>query len=136
MPFEKYVPAKPKKASEASIKSTGIIAIPSAFAAEHGLKEAPSATLHFDKERKLIGVKPTANPREEGAFKLLHQQRVSSLRARPFLDHYGIPLGQTKHFPLHFDAEEGMAVIALGELKRRPGRRRSQARTGKTGRKK
>lgn len=126
MSFEKFVPPKQKRAPQAAIKATGTISIPRDFAAEYHFADAAAATLHFDKERKLVGVQPTGNVREPGAFKLSHRQRVASVRARAFFEHYGIPLAGTKHFPLSFDPEAGMAIIALGELKRRPGRRKQR----------
>lgn len=126
MSFEKFVPPKKKRADEVSIKATGTISIPSSFVAEHGFADMHFATLFFDKERKLVGVKPTANAREDGAITLSHRRRVASLRARAFFEHYGIPLAGTKRFPVTFDAELGMAVIPLGEIKRRPGRRKQR----------
>lgn len=126
MPFEKFVPPKRKKADEATIKSTGTISIPRGFVAEHGLADASFATLHFDKDRKLVGIKPASTPREEGALKLSQRKRVASIRARAFFEHYGIPLAGTKRFPISFDTEVGMAIVALGEIKRRPGRRKQR----------
>jgi len=127
MPFEKYVPVKPRKPAEATVRKTGTISIPRHFLADHDLANAAFVTLHFDKDRKLVGLKPTSDPREEGAAKLAHRQRSSSVVARSFFDYFRVPLVATRHCPLSFDATEGMLVIALGDIRRRPGRRRSRA---------
>ncbi len=127
MPFEKYVPPKREKPHEATLRKTGTISIPTAFSRAHGLSDAPFVTLYFEKDRKLVGVKPAADAQEEGAVKVSRRQRVISVPARSFFEHYGVPLTATRRCPLRFDTAEGMAVISLGSVKRRPGRRRSRA---------
>lgn len=127
MPFEKFLPPQRRRGHEATIRTTGTISIPRAFAVAHGLAEAAFVTIHFDRDRKLVGVKAAADPAEEGALRIAHRRRASSIRARSLFDHYRIPLAETRRCPIDFDAALGMAVIALKGIKRLPGRRRTRS---------
>lgn len=126
MAFEKFVPPRKQRPPQVSIKRTGTISFDIASVAAFGLDKATHVTLYFDAVRKLVGVKPISDAKEEGAIRLSHRKRVSSLRARPFFEVFGITLEATSRFPVTLDKESGMAVIELGEVKRRRGRRRRQ----------
>lgn len=126
MPFEKFVPPRKQRPPQVSIKRTGTISFDTSSAAAFGLDKVGHVTLYFDPARKLVGVKGTTDPKEEGAIKLSHRKRVSSVRAHPFFENYGIPLERTARFPLTADRESGMAVIELGEVKRKRGPRKRQ----------
>lgn len=122
MAFEKYVPPSRPRTTQVSIKRAGTISFDRAAAVACGLDRASHATLHFDPLHKLIGVRPAAAG-EEGALRLSHRTRVSSLRARAFFDFYGIELTVTRRFAITIDTATGMAVIPLGPVKRRRGPR-------------
>jgi len=124
MPFERFVPPRRQKSPQVSIKRTGTISFDKTYAASVGLAKATHVVLYFDPSRKLVGVKPARDAKEEGALKLSHRQRVSSVRARPFFEHYGISLERTSRFPVRHDDGEDMAVIELSEVKRRRGPRK------------
>jgi len=124
MPFEKFVPPRRQKSPQVSIKKTGTISFDKAYAASIGLGDATHVVLFFDPQKKLVGVKRAKDPREDGAVKLSHRQRVSSVRARSFFEHYGISLEATRRFPVRQDEGERMAVIEMLEVKRRRGPRK------------
>ena len=124
MAFEKFLPPRKAKPPQVSIKRTGTITFDNALAATYGLGKASHAILYFDPARKLVGVKPERDAKDEGAMKLSHRKRVSSLRARAFFEVYGITLDRTAHYPVRHDKESGMAVVDLGDLKRRRGPRK------------
>jgi len=124
MAFEKFVPPRMAKPDRVSIKRTGTISFDAALAAAFGLARAGHAILYFDPSKKLIGVKPTRDPKDEGALKLTHRTRVTSLRARAFFEVYGIRLERTAHYPVSFDKGAGMAVVDVGGVKRRRGPRK------------
>lgn len=124
MAFEKFVPPRKAKPVQVSIKRTGTISFDTALAATYGLTKVSHALLYYDAGKKLVGVKPTRDPKDEGAMKLTHRRRVSSLRARAFFEVYGIRLERTAHYPVKHDKDAGMAVIHLGDVKRRRGPRK------------
>jgi len=125
MAFEKFVPSSRPRTTQVSIKRAGTISFDRAAAIACGLDRATHATLHFDPAHKLIGVKP-AGAGEDGALRLSHRTRVSSLRARAFFEFYGIELTVTRRYAITFDSAAGMAVIPLGAVKRRRGPRPKQ----------
>jgi hypothetical protein len=121
--FEKFIPPRKKKAPKVSVKRTGSIAFDPAAVEAFGLAKVSAVTLHFDPARKLLGVQ-VAETKEEGAHRLTHRQRVSSVRAKAFFDAYGIPLDQTRQLALSKEREAGMTIFDLSDVKRRPGRRK------------
>jgi hypothetical protein len=127
MPFEKFVPPDRQKPPQVSIKRTGTITFYKAWMAAHGMGKASHVILFFDPGKKLVGVKAARDGKEEGAMKLTHRKRVSSVRARQFFDKYRIKLERTSRYPLSHDKGAAMAVIDLRGIKRQPGRRRKAA---------
>ncbi len=127
MPFEKFVPPRKPKPPQVSLKRTGTITFDNAFAATFGLVKASHAIIYYDPARKLIGVKPARDPKDEGAMRISHRKRVCSLRARSFFEVYGIKLERTAHYPVALDREGAMALVELGGVKRRRGPRKRRA---------
>jgi hypothetical protein len=127
MPFEKFVPPDKEKPPQVSIKRTGTITFYKAWMAAHGMGKASHVILFFDPTKKLVGVRVARDPREEGAMKLTHRKRVSSVRARQFFERYRIKLERTSRYPLSHDKGAAMAIIDLRGLKRQPGRHRRAA---------
>ncbi len=119
MPFEKFIPTRKQKPPQASVKRTGTISLDIAFARQAGLHDARFVTLHFDAQRRLIGIR-AADPKEEGAMRLSQRTRVASVRARPLFQAFNITLDATSRVPVSFDQAEGMVVIPLPSGGRRP----------------
>jgi|YNPBryunderm2012_1023409.scaffolds.fasta_scaffold51279_2 hypothetical protein len=127
MPFEKFIPARKQKPPQASLKRTGTISVDLAFVRQAGLGDAQFVTLHFDAQRRLIGIR-AADPKEEGALRMSHRTRVASVRARPFFQAFHITLDETSRVPVSSDPAEGMVIIPLPSGGRRPrGRPRKNA---------
>lgn len=124
MGFEKFVPPRRQRAPLVSIKKTGTITFDMAWVTTHGFETCSHVTLYFDPVHKLLGVRPAADGKEEGALRMSHRKRVSSVRARQLFETYGLKLERTARFPVRFDEEHGMAVISLEEIKRRRGPRK------------
>jgi hypothetical protein len=124
MPFEKFIPPRRHRVPQVSIKRAGTIAFDNSYASTVGLAKASHALLFFDPARKLVGVKPTNDAKDEGALKISHRKRVCSVRARIFFDVYGITLERTSRFPVEYDQDSKLVVISLQELKRRRGPRK------------
>jgi len=126
MAFERFVPPRKQKPFMVSIKRTGTLSFDKAVVEAFGLSAASHVALFFDIGRKLIGIRP-AEPKEEGALKLSHRARVSSVRARIFFDTYAIALEQTRRFTVARDDAEGLIVVDISDVKRKPGRRKGTA---------
>ena len=124
MSFERFLPPRKARPPQVSIKRTGAITFDNALAATYGLADVSHAILYYDAAKKLVGVQPARGPKEEGAMRLSHRKRVSSLRARAFFEVYGINLDRTAHYPVRLDTKTGMAVIDLGDVTRRRGPRK------------
>jgi CubicO group peptidase (beta-lactamase class C family) len=121
MPFEKFIPSRKQRPPQASVKRTGTISIDLGFAQSVGLDKARFVTLYFDPGKRVIGLKP-AEPKEEGTIRLSHRKRVSSVRAKPLFEAYGISLEQTTRVPVSFDENLQMVLVPLpaGPRRRRP----------------
>ena len=83
MPFEKFVPPRRQRSPQVSIKRTGTISFDKSYAQSVGLGNTNYVTLYFDPAKKLVGVKPAKDAKDDGSLKLSHRQRVSSVRAHP-----------------------------------------------------
>ncbi len=127
MSFEKFIPPDKERPPQVSIKRTGTITFYKSWMAAHGMGKASHVVLFFDSARKLVGVRAARDGKEEGAMKLTHRKRVSSVRARQFFEKYRITLERTSRYPLAHDKGSAMALIDLRGLRRRPGRRRNAA---------
>jgi hypothetical protein len=110
-----------------SIKSAGTITFDRPLAEDLGLAGATHVTLHFDAAKRQIGVAPARDHREEGAIKLTRRQRVCSVRAKVFFDFFGIPIDKTTRYPVALDAAGSMAIVTLGNIKRKRGPRSHKA---------
>jgi hypothetical protein len=90
------------------------------------LDRVSHAVLFFDRTRKIIGVKPTNDKKEKGAFKLSRRRRSVSLKAPQFFDTYGLSIEDSKRFDVGIDQPNEMIVIDIKGIKRRRGRRPKQ----------
>jgi hypothetical protein len=128
MPFERFVPpqvsgAKPR----ATIRPSGLISFDAAAVEAFGLDKVTYAILFFDKNRKMVGVLPTNNKKEEGAFKLSRRRRSVSLKAPEFFERYGLAFEEPQRFDVGKDQDSDMLIINMKNVQRRRGRRPKSA---------
>jgi hypothetical protein len=116
--FEKFIPPRKTRAPQVSLKRTGTITFDATAVEAFSLAKISAVSLYFDPSRSLAGVKAAADPREEGALRLTHRKRVSSVRARQFFEVYGIPLTQNRTLPATYDRDDDMIVLDLAEVRR------------------
>ena len=126
MAFEKFIPPRRQKPPQVSVKKTGTISLDTPLVKEFGLDQVDHVVLFFDPSRKLIGIKAAVNAKDKAAIKLTHRDRVSSVRARPFFENYGIKLEKTSRYSADFDKENAMVIVALPDVKRRRGPRKKR----------
>ncbi len=125
MPFEKFIPTTTKTARpKATIRPSGLISFDAQAVESFGLFDATHAVLFFDKSKKRIGVKVIKNGDEEGAIPLSRRRRSVSLKAPGFFDQFSIPLNAPKRLDASYDEADGLIIISMTSVRRRPGRPR------------
>ena len=128
MAFEKFVPPRARTAApKALIRPTGLISFDGNAVEAFGLAEAQYALLFFDRTRKLVGVKLTANATDEGALKLSRRRRTVSVKSPEFFAEYGIEISQPTRFDAFQDDNKDMIVVNIKSVPRRRGRRAKTA---------
>ncbi|MFV2072609.1 MAG: hypothetical protein ACC742_08155 [Thermoanaerobaculales bacterium] len=124
MAFEKFIPPQTSGARpRATIRPSGLISFDAAAVESYGLQSASYAVLFFDKTRKMVGVKISADSNEEGTLKLSRRRRSVSLKAPQFFDLYGLSFEEAQRFDVGRDADSNMLTISLKNVQRRRGRR-------------
>ncbi len=81
------------------------------------------AVLYYDKDSRVIGIRPTQNENEESAIKLQRREVgkdgarknfVAQISARAFLDYFAIPYeDQTRSYVPSWDSDNKMIVVDL-----------------------
>jgi hypothetical protein len=127
MAFERFIPPQsPGARPKATIRPSGLISFDAAAVEAFGLKNVSHAVLFFDRTRKIVGVQTTANPKEEGAFKLSLRRRSVSLKAPQFFERYALSFEEPQRFEVGRDEESEMLIINMKNVQRRRGRRPKQ----------
>jgi len=125
MPFEKFIPKTTRLSRpKVTIRPSGLISFDAQAVESFGLFDATHAMIFFDKSKKRIGVKVVNNGEEEGSIPLARRRRSVSFKAPGFLDQFSIHLNAPKRLDASFDESEGMIVINITSVRRRPGRPR------------
>jgi hypothetical protein len=73
--------------------------------------------LYYDKDAKLIGIKPAASDTEPYAVKLRKRDTGADIAAKSFLDYYKIPREQTISVEAAWDDDKQMLVLDLKNIR-------------------
>ena len=120
--FEKFKYIGGRFAARASIRSNGSIGLSQGAVLRYKLNEGEwYAELFFDKERRVIGIKPTHDRDAEGVTKIFVRKSgeggkdsySSFISAKSLLNFYGIPIEKARSYPADWDGEHEMIVIDL-----------------------
>jgi hypothetical protein len=111
MPFLKFTETARSYRAKCSLRSNGTIGFNGGAVNKFDLGKYDWAVLFFDKERRLIGIQPTKNEKEEGVHKINRGKTGAWVAARRFLDYYELVPAKTKRFDAAWDAEEKMIVV-------------------------
>lgn len=129
MGFERFVPPKSAGARpKATIRPSGLISFDAVSVETFNLEKASYGILFFDKNKKIIGFKPTAKADENGALKLSRRRRSVSVKSPQFFEQFGLKFDEPQKFDVDHDPEEGMLTIDVKNVQRRRGRRPKSAR--------
>lgn len=117
--FEKFKKRGAPRSSEPtiSIRTNGALGINAAAVREY-FGECRYVEFYFDRDNKVMGIKPVQEKTEDSySLFLSKRSRSATVSARKFLSHYGIDYGQTRRLPLQWDEENQLLTADLKEKK-------------------
>jgi len=113
MGFERFTASGRSFRPRISIRKNGQISLSQGAVQKFELREVPYVVLFYDKEAQRIGIKPTHDPEEPGAYKLNHKGSGATISGLAFLDYFGIDHGRSQRYEAHWDEEHRMVVVDL-----------------------
>ena len=114
MPFEEFTKNRPiKDTPTISILKQGLIGI-SQVCYNKYFKNYEYIILMFDKENKVIGLKPT-NEAKSNAYKIHPKRdgRLVQISGMAFLKYYNIPHDETKVYTCEWNEEEKLIEVKI-----------------------
>ncbi len=114
MAFEKWEPQPEfeRFPASATIVQSRLIRLPGQVASMLRLRGKTSATLFYDKKRKVIGIR-ASDKKDEGAAKIRQSDKSTSLHVPSFFRFYEIDVPGIKRFHCWYDEKERMAMIDI-----------------------
>ncbi|HMO49583.1 MAG TPA: hypothetical protein PKE26_03325 [Kiritimatiellia bacterium] len=123
MAFEKFTQTGTRQAPLVSIRRGGSLGLSQGAINRYGFdNDMTHVVLFYDKEDKLVGIKPIAGDSEEHAIKVIvrpykaakgKESKTAFFSAKSFLDFYAIPYSETKSYDAKWDEQNAMIVIDL-----------------------
>lgn len=110
MAFEKFSESGKTFKPKVSFRKGGGIGLNAGAVRKFGLKQYSFAILYYDKERRLIGIKPTKSEDEEGARRMTHGGTGATIGAQGFMDFFEIDPPRDKRRDATWDDRERMIV--------------------------
>ena len=116
MAFEKWEPQPEfgRFPASATIVQSRLIRLPSPVASMLRLRGKQSATLYYDKKRKVIGIR-ASDKKDEGSAKIRQSEKSTSLHVPSFFRFYDIEVPGIKRFHCWYDEKERMAMIDISK---------------------
>ena len=120
--FEKFKYLGGRFSAKASIRSNGSIGLSQGAILRYKLAEGKwYAELFFDKDARVIGIRPTRDGDTESVTKIVVRKSAqggkdsfsSFISARSLLNFYGIPIEKARSYPAEWDEEHQMIIIDL-----------------------
>lgn len=116
-----------------TIRKTGQIAFNAAAASDMNLVDKPAVILYYDKDNKVIGIKPENNSKAEGARKLGKVGRTRTIAASSFMNFFDISIKKNIKVEPKIDKKEAMIKLDLKMGVKTPGRpRKTKAKSKKS----
>jgi len=113
MAFERFTASGRSFKGRVSIRKNGQISLSQGAVQKFNLADHPYAVLFYDKEGQMIGLKPTRDPEEPGAYKMNHKGMGATISGLAFLDYYGIDYSHSRRYEARWDEKHEMIVIDL-----------------------
>ena len=122
MPFVKFTETGRSYAARASLSSIGVIGLHDGTRRRYGLDKYAFCVLYYDRDTKRIGIELTNNPEDPGARKITMREKTGAeIRARNFVDFFGIAVQETTVYLVAKDDSSGLLVIDMATGKKRGG---------------
>jgi len=115
MPFERFTETDKTFKPRVTVRKSAQLSFSQGAVNKFKLGEVTGVVLYFDPDKQQVGIQPTDDLEEEGALALNRKGGNASVAAAPFLDYYDIDYGETRRFAAHWDAKQGMLVVALDQ---------------------
>ena len=113
MAFERFTASGRSFKGRVSIRRNGQISLSHGAVQKFNLADYSYAVLFYNKEESLIGLKPTQDPEEPGAYKLNLKGMGASIAGLAFLDYYGIDYSRSQRYEARWDEKHEMIVMDL-----------------------
>jgi len=123
MAFEKFTQIGTRQAPLVSIRRGGSFGLSQGAINRFGFdQDMTHVVLFYDKESRLVGIKPTKEGSDEHAIKVVirpykaakgKESKTAFFSAKSFLDFYAIPYSDTKSFDAKWDEQNEMIIIDL-----------------------
>jgi len=113
MAFERFTAGGRSFRPRVSIRKNGQIGLSQGAVQQFKLSDFPYVVLFYDKDQELIGIKPTRDPEEPGAYKLNHKGSSATISGLAFLDYFGIDYSRSQRYEARWDEEHQMVVVDL-----------------------
>ena len=113
MAFEKFTETARSYRAKLSIRANGTIGLNAGAVAKFEIGSQNFAVLFYDKERQLVGIKPTKNENEEGAHRINKGKTGAWIAARRFIDYYELSTEKTRRCDAWWDDTEKMIVAKI-----------------------
>jgi len=96
-----------------SIWKGGTLSLNAGAAELFGVDDYEFAVLYFNRKDNAIGIRLTNDGDEDGAVKLHHGSTGATIRARSFIDFYGLQDCVSGKYPLRRDEQEQLLIATL-----------------------
>ena len=113
MAFERFTLAGRGFQPKVSIRTNGQIGFNNGAIIRFNLDKYKYVILFYDKQSKMIGIKPTNDANEEGICKLRIRKSAGAIGARSFLDYYQINHAKTIRYGASWNDGEKMVVAKV-----------------------
>lgn len=113
MGFEKFTETARSYRAKMSVRANGTIGLNGGAVNKFKLEDYDWAVLFFDRERSLVGIKPTTNEKEEGAHRINKGKTGAWIAARRFIDYYEIVSTKTRRYDATWDDKDKMLVAQI-----------------------
>jgi hypothetical protein len=115
MELEKFTKKQDPDWPAVTIRKNGSLCLNRKAIDEFNIGAMRSATLHYDQQERLLGIKPETDNSDPSAFRISKEKsRTSVIYCQGFLKHCGIPYNQgSKTYRARWDDKTQMILVKI-----------------------
>jgi hypothetical protein len=116
MSLEKFVKQQIPDWPAVTFRKNGSLCLNRKAINQFKLEATRFATLHYDREEQLLGIKPEKDNSDPSVFRISKEKnRTSVISCQAFLKHCGIPYHEgSKTYRVGWDEKRGMILVKVG----------------------